>query len=102
MKKILFILFTTASFGQTYVKTIKLSNVLSTTAVSNPSIYKQNIFELKEFKNNTAAINGGLKLGMFYSLPLQDGISLIAVVKPRELLTMGKIENQTIYLSEIK
>lgn len=77
-------LFSLISYSQTYVYSVKLSKVLITTVASNPSIYKQNIYELKEFKNNSEALAGGLKIGMFYSLPLQDGVSLIAVVKKKK------------------
>ena len=96
------LLFCNISFSQTYVKSIKLSNTLATTVNANPSIYKQNIFELKECQNNNDALVKGLKVGMFYCLPMKDNISLIAVVRPKELETKGSIENQTIYMSQEK
>lgn len=97
MKKLIIILFTSICYSQTYVYSVKLSKVLTTTVASNPSIYKQNIFDLKEFKNNNDAILGGLKVGQFYCLPLKDGISLIAVVRPKEIETVGSIEYQNAY-----
>jgi hypothetical protein len=96
------ILFSIISYSQTYVYSIKLSRTLATTAAASPSLYKQNIFELKEFANNTAALDGGLKIGMFYSLPITDDTSLIAVVKPRQVLTKGSIANVTSYMSKEK
>lgn len=102
MKTLTLLLFTTICFSQTYTYSVKLSKVLTTTAASNPTLYKQNIFELKEFKNNDEAILGGLKVGQFYCLPMQDNISLIAVVRPPTIETKGTIENQTIYLSKEK
>lgn len=102
MKTLILLLFTTICFSQTYTYSVKLSKVLTTTAASNPTLYKQNIFELKECKNNNDALAKGLKVGMFYCLPMVDGISLIAVVRPKELDTKGSIENKTIYLSREK
>lgn len=94
--------FVNVSFAQTYVYSVKLSKVLTTTVASNPSIYKQNIFDLKECKDNSDALAKGLKVGMFYCLPMKDNISLIAVVRPPTTETKGTIENQTIYLSKEK
>jgi len=94
--------FVNVSFGQTYVYSVKLSKVLTTTAASNPTLYKQNIFDLKECKDNSDALAKGLKVGMFYYLPMKDNISLIAVVRPPIIETKGTIENQTIYLSKEK
>lgn len=104
MKKILFLmlLISGVAFSQTYTYSVKLSKTLSTTAAANPSIYKQNIFELKECKDNTDALAKGLKVGMFYCLPMKDNISLIAVVRTKQPETTGTIENQTIYLSKEK
>lgn len=90
-------LFTSFCYSQTYVYSVKLSKVLTTTAASNPTLYKQNIFDLKECKNNDDALLQGLKVGMFYCLPLKDGISLIAVVRPKQPETTGSIENQNAY-----
>jgi hypothetical protein len=95
-------LFSVISYSQTYVHSVKLSRVLATTAAASPLLYKQNIFELKEFKNNTEALAGGLKIGMFYSLPLQDGVSLIAVVKKEPVLGSGSVTNVTSYMSKEK
>ena len=95
-------LFSVISYSQTYVHSVKLSRVLATTAAASPSLYKQNIFELKEFANNTAALDGGLKVGMFYSLPINDDTSLIAIVKPRQVLTQGSVTNVTSYMSKEK
>lgn len=99
---LLLLLFTSVCFSQTYVYSVKLSKTLATTAASNPTLYKQNIFELKEYKNNNDALAKGLKAGMFYCLPMVDGISLIAVVRPKELVTTGSIENTVTYLSREK
>ena len=96
------LLFTSVCFGQTYVYSVKLSKTLTTTAASNPTLYKQNIFDLKECKDNTDALAKGLKVGMFYCLPMKDNFSLIAVVRPPTIETKGTIENQTIYLSKEK
>lgn len=103
MKSIaILLLFTSVCFGQTYVYSVKLSKVLETTAKANPTLYKQNIFDLKECKDNTDALSKGLKVGQFYCLPMKDNISLIAVVRPATIETTGTIENQTIYLSKEK
>jgi len=91
------LLFTSFCYSQTYVYSVKLSKVLTTTAASNPTLYKQNIFDLKECQNNTDALAKGLKVGMFYCLPMKDGISLIAVVRPKQPETTGSIENQNAY-----
>jgi len=96
------LLFTSFCYGQTYVYSVKLSKVLTTTAASNPTLYKQNIFDLKECKDNTDAIAKGLKVGQFYCLPMKDNIVLIAVVVAPVPPTTGTIENQTIYLSKEK
>lgn len=90
------------AFSQTYVYSVKLSKVLATTAASNPTLYKQNIFDLKEAQNNADALAKGIKVNEFYKLPMKDGIVLIAVVIPAVLETKGTIENQTIYLSKEK
>lgn len=97
------LLFTSFCYSQTYVYSVKLSKVLTTTAASNPSLYKQNIFDLKECKDNNDALAKGLKVGQFYCLPMKDNVVLIAVVvAPVPPTTTGTIENQTIYLSKEK
>lgn len=53
-------------------------------------------------QDNSDALAKGLKVGMFYYLPMKDNISLIAVVRPPTIETKGTIENQTIYLSKEK
>jgi len=102
MKTIILFLLCSVCYGQTYVYSVKLSKVLTTTAASNPALYKQNIFDLKECQNNNDALAKGLKVGQFYCLPMKDGISLIAVVRSKEVETTGAIENKTIYLSTVK
>lgn len=103
MKIMFLLLFTSLCFGQTYVYSVKLSKTLSATAAASPSLYKQNIFDLKEYKNNDDALANGLKIGQFYCLPLKDGISLIAVVRPAvPQNSTGSIENVTIYMSKEK
>jgi hypothetical protein len=96
------LLFTSFCYSQTYVYSVKLSKVLTTTAASNPTLYKQNIFELKECQNNNDALAKGLKVNEFYRLPMKDNIVLIAVVVAPVPPTTGTIENQTIYLSKEK
>lgn len=103
MKSItILLLFTSVCFAQTYTYSVKLSKTLTTTAIANPTLYKQNIFELKECKNNNDALAKGLRVGMFYCLPMKDNVSLIAVVRPKELATKGSIENTVTYLSREK
>lgn len=103
MKTLAFLLlFTTICFSQTYVKSIKLSSVLTTTMASNPGIYKQNIFELKECKDNTDALAKNVKVNQYYKLPMKDNVVLIAVVVAPLPETVGTIENQTSYMSKEK
>ena len=96
------LLFTSFCYGQTYVYSVKLSKVLTTTAASSPTLYKQNIFDLKECKDNTDAIAKNVKVNELYRLPMKDNVVLIAVVVAPVSPTTGTIENQTIYLSKEK
>jgi len=96
------LLFTSFCYGQTYVYSVKLSKTLKTTADANPALYKQNIFDLKECKDNTDALAKGVKVNEFYKLPMKDNVVLIAVVVASVPPTTGTIENQTIYLSKEK
>jgi len=96
------LLFTSFCYGQTYVYSVKLSKTLKTTADANPTLYKQNIFELKECKDNTDAISKNVKVNELYRLPMKDNVVLIAVVVAPVPPTTGTIENQTIYLSKEK
>lgn len=97
-----FLFLTTICYSQTYVYSVKLSKTLTTTVASNPTIYKQNIFDLKECKDNTDALSKGVKINEYYKLPMKDNVVLIAIVVAPLKETTGTIENQTIYLSKEK
>ena len=102
---LLLLLISGTVFSQTapkYTYYVKLNKLLTTTKVDT-SLYKlTNVYKTKEFKNNNDALAHGLKVGEFYSLPLVDGISLIAIVKPKQPDTQGSITNNVSYLSKEK
>jgi hypothetical protein len=108
MKKLIYLLLfvTSICFCQTvkpkYTYYVKLSKLLTTTKVDTTLLYKK-YYEVKgEFKNNTDALLHGLKIGDLYSLPLIDGVSIIAIVKKKPTETEATITNNTIYLSDEK
>jgi hypothetical protein len=103
MKTLFLLLFTGLAFSQTQYKTIVvIKRVLPTTTVDLIA-NKKYVLELKEFKDNDAALNGGLKVDEWYRLPSNDGRILISIVTPR-VVTLGfngSIEQVSCYLGKL-
>jgi hypothetical protein len=103
MKKLFLLLCTSFCLAQTQYRTIVVvRRVLPTTTVDLIA-NKRYAPDLKEFKDNDAALNAGLKVDEWYRLPTPDGRILITIVTPRVVDSGfgGSIEPVSCYLGKL-